>query len=355
MAAGIVKGIDVGIVGMTETLGKTWHRMPEYKHVDGPVELEEVRAILEYPVAKVEVCLNAPDKPYDKNVVDDAFMLVDENTGRAIHKSSVSDSYKIHQNSEFLDNLQFSLLEATKDDGDPAYPNICIESAGTLFGLNKAFVNILLDQFHVTNDNSETVTRLMYYNAFGGTSLATGAHNTRIVCNNTLKLAMRQSEINETLGKFKHTKNSASRMRDHLVSLTNIYVKAEAQKEALNRFAVTPMTATDLDNFVKGLFPIPVGAQSRGVSVKTNNRTKVADYFENLDDLQGKIARTRYSALQAVTYYTGNDMGNRNTDELAGYFNSATGGNKDEFNQRAFKLLDQEFIPKVDDPALVTV
>ena len=208
MAAGIIPNVDKGAVGFVGELGQTWHQFPEYEHINGQVEFAKAREVLGYEVVKVPLKLNAPGLVYD-NLPTPMLALVRTDLNIPVYVGgTVTDKFEVVQNSLFLDELENNLFANN--------PQLAIESCGTLWSGRIAFVNILLSKFHVMNDEGETVTRLMYYNAFGGKAIAACAHDTRIVCNNTLNIAEAQGLANKTLYRFTHTQGVTERVNDYL-------------------------------------------------------------------------------------------------------------------------------------------
>ena len=258
MSAGIIPGVDAGCIGYKEHFGGTWHGFPEYEVIDGPVSMEQTRKILEHEVVMNPVTLTGDFEGEETEM----FALVRKDTGRVLYKESVSDEYYITQNKAFLDQLQLRILTPN--------PQVSIESTGTLFAFRVGFVNLLLNRFRVNGDDSETIARLMYYNAFGGRSITAGAHTTRIECANTMNMAEAQAYANATIKKFKHTKNAEKRLADHLVDLGEMYSLMETHKDALNWLSSQTINSTEVQRFVGNLFALPAKASKTMISRRTN-------------------------------------------------------------------------------------
>lgn len=348
MGAGIVKGEDKGAVGFVDKLGRTWHGFEEYEQFNGPVLMPKVREKIVYPVQKIALRPALNDEQASllahngmsadalaqlvQASVPSMYALMRMDTGKVLYDYSVTNDYTVILNEEFLDTMETGLLAA--------HPEVEIESCGTLFGGRVAFVNILLDVAKIMGDDSETAFRLMYYNAFGGKSVAAGLHGTRIVCANTLTLAEAQAAANQTLAKFKHVSGAPGRVQAHLVELTELYASIAAHKAVLNGLATMPMTALDVESFLSLFINIPAKATNRMETRRTNERDEIRNIFETRPDLRGDVARTRYAMLNAVTYHTEHEsVGKRGVDEAYAYFDSVTGGGRDKTNQEAFKLL----------------
>jgi len=338
MSAGIVAGVDLGLVGMEEAYGLPWHRMAEYESRPGPLEIPDIREILSYHVVAVPLKLHAPNHTFNDQRVPTMVALVEEATGRVLHEQSVSPKYCVFQNEEFLNRV-----EALIPSFDEAFPNFCVESAGTLFGKRVAFVNFLLDCFHYDNDDSETITRVMYSNAFGGRSVYAGGHNVHVVCANTENLANMQSAANGTLGKYKHTSGVVDRVGRKMVDLTEVAQALNVYKQMVNRLTHIPMDTTDVDNYLAHLFPIPTGSKQATVTTRTNKRERVREIFETDTSLQGRIAHTRFAAFQSLTFYTNHEMGN--SDAAFNFSQLAVGdGERSRLNKQALSVLSKDEI-----------
>jgi hypothetical protein len=228
-----------------------------------------------------------------------------------------------------------------------------IGSCGSLFGGRKAFVNIIIDRFQVKKDPSETIMRLMYSNAFGGSSVSACAHETRVVCNNTHMLAEAQGAANETLKKYRHTTGVQEKVDKYMVELTKLHAITAAHKEALDHLSGVQMNVADVSNFLGNLFPVPADAKKKTVSTRTNKQAKVQEIFETAEDLQGDIKGTRYGMFQAVTNYSAHETETEEIDAAFVWNNIVSGGNRHDLNKAAFDLLLEDEIPEPRSRKLV--
>lgn len=353
MSAGIIKGIDRGTVGYCETFGGTWHRFKEYEQINGPVAIEKAVETLGYKVVKMPISMfvpeylrgEMPENTHGK-VIESMYVLVRQDSGVPVYNISVSDDYEIYQNEIFLRELENGIFKAN--------PNLSIESCGSLFAGRIAFVNIMLDDFVVKGDDSRTVTRLMYYNAFGGRAISCCAHSTRIVCNNTLNIAEAQGIANSTLRKFRHTKNAPAKVEQSLVDLAKLYAVITVHKEVLNKLAEKSMVTKDVDNFVDNMFPVSEEASEKASTTRVNKQDEIVKIFESEPDLQGNIRGTRYAMLQAVTNYSQYKTLKRGTDFNSAWFDVIKeGGTRQKFNKKAFDLLSLDEIPELNKKAVL--
>ena len=321
MSAGILE-LDRLIVGLVERYGKAWHNHENCTHLDGVVPYEDAHDVFDYKVEKMPLFLASGTQVVGANA------LVRQDSGTVLWPS-VGERYVEVQNETILTWIKDTILDKY---------NISIESVGTLLNGQKAFLNLILNEHIVPGDVSPTVTRLMYSNSFGGESLQACVHGTRIVCNNTLRMASAQGATNKTLRKFRHTTNAMSRVESHLVDLTEIVAEVKEHHTQLDNLASIEMNSANVQDVLDVLIPLP-DKEGRSKTRATNKRNAIVQLFEEKDDLQGKIARTRYSFLNAVTDWSDHVASVRNGDDEGGRFWDGVWGLKDGFKQKALNTL----------------
>jgi hypothetical protein len=181
----------------------------------------------------------------------------------------------------------------------------------------------------------------MYSNSFGLESYQACVHTTRIVCNNTLRIAHAQGATNKTLRKFRHTKNAAAKIEEHLVDLADILASTREHHEQLDVLATMKVDGKQVDAFMDAIVPLPKNGdgelkEGRGLTRRQNQRDAILEIFEKCENLQGDIARTRYALLQAVTDWADHASSVRNGDDALGRYWDGLWGTKDKFKQAAF-------------------
>lgn len=328
MAHGIMT-LDRMAVGFVELYGKAWHKHPNCLHIDGEVPLETAHEIFDYKVEKVPAVIQGTDVVIPGNNA----LIRKDNDEITVLYPSVGDRYEVIQNSELLDWLECSLL-------DPF--DISLESIGTLLNGQKAFVNLILNEHTVPGDNSPTVSRLMYSNSFGGDSYQACVHTTRIVCANTLRVATAQGATNATLAKFRHTKNASDKIEQYVVKLADIAGAVREHNYKMDHLASLPMKVNEVEFFLNRLIQLPRNAdgsfkEGRKLTRRKNQHDAILKIFEEKDDLQGKIARTRYAMIQAVTDWSDHESSVRNGDDEGGRFWDGIWGVKDKTKQVALE------------------
>jgi len=334
MAHGIMEH-DALIVGFVDLYPRAWHEHPNCAHKEGAVTFEEAEEIFAYEVEKVPVVIQGTDYLIPGNY---ALIRKDgegEDEKLTVVYPSVGERYTVIQNSELLAWVEAGILIPY---------DVSIESVGTLLNGQKAFVNIILNEHTVPGDVSATVTRLMFSNSFGGDSYQACVHTTRIVCNNTLRVASAQGATNKTLRKFRHTKNAAMKIEEHMVELADIIASTREHHAQLDLLATMKVSPEQVNAFFDALIPLPKNEdgtekEGRGMTRRTNQREAIRSLFDEKEDLQGAIRHTRYSLLQAVTDWADHDSSVRNGDDPMGRFWDGIWGTKDKFKQTALELI----------------
>jgi len=330
MSHGIME-LDKLVVGFTELYGNPWHMHPNCKNVNGEVSFADAEEAMNYQIYKVPVVIQGTDI-----VVPGSYALIRRDNDRiTVVHPSVGERYTVIQNTALLSWVEAGILVRF---------SISLESAGTLLNGQKAFVNMILNEHVVPGDDSKTVTRMMYSNSFGLESYQACVHTTRIVCDNTQRIAMAQGAANKTLRKFRHTVNVVEKIEAHMVDLAEVIAATREYHSQLDVLAKMPVTSEQVKTFLDVLFPIEKDddgktVEGRGTTRRNNQREAILKIFEEKDDLQGGIARTRYSLLQACTDWADHDSTVRNGDDKMGRFWDGIWGTKDKFKQLALEAV----------------
>jgi hypothetical protein len=194
MSAGIME-FDVGKVSGVQS---TWHKLPQYTcFPDRPITVAESVEVATYPIEKQQL--------YRGNGIPvDAWSLVRTDKDVTL-VPAVGERFTIVQNHHMVNFISEHLLAV--------YPDLAIQSVGTLWNGATFFLNLSINEFQVKGDKSPTVTNLMYCNPLGKGSYVACAHSTRVVCANTARIAEAQGLANQSLKKFRHTaRNGKTRL-----------------------------------------------------------------------------------------------------------------------------------------------
>lgn len=194
----------------------------------------------------------------------------------------VTTRYKVLQNKD-----AFDVLDAMQDFGAR------IETAGTLDGGKTAWVLTKLEPFQILDDFYENY--LFFANGFDGKrSLKVGRTDVRIVCQNTLNLALRTAS---RLWSIRHMGNMEQKMlqASHILDLNNAYTKMLAQ-EAEN-YALAKLSKPQIEKFLDEMFPI---GESNCLKERAEaDRSMFLSIFDSADI--GNFRNTKWGIIQAVS------------------------------------------------------
>lgn len=325
--AHLIEHYDMGVVW-----GKTWHRLPQYIQQDGPVRTDQVHAVLDFPIRK-DRSYRLMNKDGEQTVVEPLrswhVVRVDTNTVIAPY---VGEIFSAVSHLDMFKAVDKGLLSQ--------FPDLDIESVGTLRGGGTAFINLKVSETHILGDNSPTITRLMFYNPIGVGGYTCGVHNVRVVCNNTLMAAKAQAAALGSLKMIRHTPGAIKALNYALVDMAKIKLGLETLDEQLNVLAGIPMTSRDTRDFLKELIPMPEKISSPARAGRLRKHSEILAQFERGLALSPATARSRYGMLQAVTYWTGHQVPTAKQDRMAVDWDNLTGF-RARFKNQALHLLSQ--------------
>ena len=327
----MMKSDDIQVTGMTET--------------QGHVTLEQALQALSYPVEKKQlrlpgiVTIQIGDKLImEEGPLVDAWALVrTDKSPNIVLYPAVGADYTIVQNKEFLDRLKETVLA-------PEIGYTFIESCGTLFAGQKAFVNIHVNRMKIEGDDAEYTNKLIYINFFGGGALWAALAATRAVSNTTLRLVRAQGAANQTLRNFRHTKGVSNRVSSYVAELTGIQEEIAEYKTEMIRLSGVRIDDEEAGKILKKVFPTSQaddGTDSvRSDVLAQTHRNACLQYFQAGDTaLTADLRPTLYGLFLAVCYYVDHDMKIRGGSDAAGRWYSGVGGSFDKLKQRAFEVI----------------
>jgi phage/plasmid-like protein (TIGR03299 family) len=235
------------------------------------------------------------------NFVENPFLVVRNNPftrGQKDVLGSVGERYKVLQNEDLFD-----FGDAMLDGGGKW------ETAGSIKGGRVVFGSLLIDQDEITIDAKGAADKVkMYLLVFtshnGSVSITAMITPTRVVCQNTLNMAVSGAQMSF---KFRHTQNHQGRVSDAKTALSITHKTAEvfrAECEALSRVKVTDQ---EFFTIVSQLLPAPdADAGKRSQTVYANNLDTIAGVWkgqgrDGAPDTLSTIKGTAWGALNALT------------------------------------------------------
>jgi phage/plasmid-like protein (TIGR03299 family) len=313
--------IDKGYVNADST----WHKLPQYVCIpDRAITIMEAMEVASYPLEKFQLhYVNG-----DQYIPVDGYAIIRTDTMTPV-VDHVGARFSVQDNSYMVGYINENLLAA--------YPDLKIESVGTLWGGATFFLNLRVYERQVKGDSSGTITNLMYANPLGRGSYVACAHNTRIVCNNTSQVAQAQGLANESLKKFRHTSSAAQRINDHLIDMAKLKLELEQHYDRLDFMATQTVNGDDIRAFLDEVMPLPT-EKGRAQSMAQNNRDEFLRVLYGAQSETLDNPRSKYALFQAYTDWLDHESTSRNADEAAIMWDGII-GNRNEKKQKALLSL----------------
>jgi len=306
----------------------TWHGLPQYRVIpDRPITFDEAMEIARYPLVKSPLFREVEPQKFE--VIPDQFCIIryDKNV---VLVPAVGDKFVVTDNSFMLNRINEGLLYQ--------YPDLKIESVGTLFNGATFFLNLRVGEFRVEGDKSPTITNLMYANPLGKGSYVCCAHNTRIVCNNTERVAEAQGVANSSLKRFRHTRAAVGKISEHLLELAELKLCLERRKEALDWMAGQTITDSDIDAFLDEIMPLPE-EDGRAKTIAENNRVQFLQIMHGREHRETMInPMTKYGLYTSFTDWVDHVKTSRNSDYAAIVYDGLM-GDRAASKERVFQSL----------------
>lgn len=277
---------------------------------------------------------------YDKNgnvILPDRRLMARMDTGQVFDSSILlSAHYKPFQNREALEFCRVM----TQNN-----PSVQIETIGALFGGSSFWLLMNLGDFNIAGD--EMKKYLLISNNHTGKQAFRGlATSVRVVCNNTLTLAMSQGK--ESGFAIRHKGNLQDNVKEAARLMGFALEGYDKFTEAGNAMAEKKVKAKDVDTFLNILVPDPIGLNAKGEQPdKTNavnERNKIKELFESgAGNDRAAIKHTLWTLLNGVTDHIGHwkNMGSKKAltkEQRESRFTYTLMGLGDQRAQQAFNL-----------------
>ena len=306
---------------------KAWHGLGQVVE-DCPTSEQAIKlAGLDYSVEKRPIFLQGGVEIPNRF----ATVRTDNDTPFGI----VGNRYEVLQNTE-----AFEFFDAIVGKGEAIY-----ETAGALGDGEIIFITAKLpDYIRVGKDDLIEQYIFLTNNHTGWGAVQAAFTPVRIVCNNTLNAALKQSTGKISL---KHSKNVAQNLREahKLMGIANKL--SEQLSEVFNAMAKKPMVDQKLKDLIVATFATPNAKErlAKSEEVSTKFQTIIGDVYayamssdtQQLDTTRGTV----FGAYNAVTGYLQN-VRSEGVEDRGAYLKSLLGGTDFQYTQRAFDLCLQE-------------
>lgn len=284
MSAGIEQ-FDRGVVW-----GTTWHGLVQYVQQEYPVTVSQAKQVFDFELEKKQLSLCDSELGV---IPVDSYGILRKDT-KSVLVAGIGKAFHVISHGDMFDSIQEGLLNQ--------YPDLDIESVGTLRNGATCFVNLKVDDVNIKGDKSQNMCRMMFTNPLGKGCYTVGVHNVRVVCQNTLNMAEAQAAAEGSLCRIRHTAGAPRRINDTLVDLAQVKLGLEAFQEHMNHLVDTPATVDTVNIFLNSFIPVPEDAEGRMKTTRQKKRERILELFEGDQQLAPGASRSLYGLLQAVTY-----------------------------------------------------
>jgi len=244
---------------------------------------------------------------------------------------TVGDRYHIIQNKECFD-----FLDDVIGSGQAVY-----HTAGALRGGSQIFMTVKFPNDVKIGDDIIEKYLLLTSSHDGSLALEARWTPTRVVCANTLGMALNERTTNNI--KIRHTQNYRTKVEEarNVLQLTDIYYSR--MEEEFNRMLDAEFGHAQMTKLAEDLLPADGTPSTR----TKNIRNKIVELFYTGKGNKA-VAGTKWAAFNAVTEYADHFISIRNkeddnTDERR--MLSAIYGSGQDLKQKAYNLLRAE--PKI--------
>lgn len=302
-----------------------WHGLGQVVE-NAPTSVDAIRlAGLDWTVNKVDLYAYHGDKQL---LVDGKIGIQRQDNGTVL--GVVSTKYMPVQNVE-----AFGLLDSIVDSEGLRY-----ESAGSLNGGRSIWLLARMpeDTFIANDDRNENYI-LLKSGHDGLTSMETMLTKVRVVCQNTLNIALSQN-VNRI--RVKHCLNAKDKMEKAREILFGIKKESNDLDGILRQLSITTVATNKVQEYLDKMFPLPVVPDPEIPSTKTVNiRSQILTNFD-FDEEQNTTATkgTAYGLLNAVTKYVDHQ---RNPKNSANRWESAMFGQGSALKNKALETLQEMF------------
>lgn len=263
-----------------------WHGLGI--ELDHPATAREAiqAASLDWTVTKEPISIASTG-----TLIPKSYATVRESDGKPL--GVVGEIYTPLQNSE-----AFDFMDGLAHDGSMRY-----HVAGSLFSGEQVFILGKIGNMEIIPSDQIDNYILLVHSHNGQKTIRVLFTAVRVVCNNTVNLALQQGKKQGL--SIKHTKNAKNR----IIEAQKILGLGQKQFNAFEQFgkAATKIEFNTnlLNNFIKAVLPEPPEEAKRAITINEKTRDKLVELFESGTgtDIPG-VAGTAWAAYNAVSEFT---------------------------------------------------
>lgn len=311
--------VEAFYAGDGQHASPAWHGLGQLV-INAPSSADALRlAGLDWTVKKVPVQAVVGD---GATAPAPDFRAIVRNDTKAV-LGVVTDRYEPVQNTE-----AFSFLDQLNMDGIVKY-----ESAGALRGGRQVWVLARTHTAYRVTDRDVIQPYILFTAGHDGRqAIRITPTNVRVVCANTLRVALRDTDNMITL---RHDRAVRNRLDVVLKVLQKAFQSAERNIEQSFRLAQRKLNDHTVLEYIRRLVPLPADSGPSYEYWRRIQRRIEYNYFEHPNQQLPGIARTAWAAYNAVSQYVDHESRARSAESR---FRSIISGDGDKLKQRAFEL-----------------
>jgi phage/plasmid-like protein (TIGR03299 family) len=274
-------------------------------------------------------CLHAPCLSVEGYTLDKRATVRTDN-GRVL--GIVSENYQIVQNEE----LVYMAEQITRNN------NMKVSTAGELSGGEKVWLSIEADAFNVSG-NDDVFPYLLLTNGHNGMqSLGGTPTSVRVICQNTLNMAMREGRAQGSYISIRHKGNMGDKMESLMNTLGEFYKRTEEFATNSRTLAAKSVDSSMLhayfshmyNKFVKNVPDDPKSDSE--VRAHTKKINALLKWNINFDNETGECGANLWTAMNAITKWLDHDTSYRGENKTENRFVSNFFGNNASTKERLF-------------------
>lgn len=179
-----------------------------------------------------------------------------------------------------------------------------VESAGHFGGGKTVFLQVRMDSLAWKIGDDKIAPNLSIVNGhIGNYNTCIFPSTIRIICQNTLRMAMKKRNDFSLGWKVKHSKNAMDNLLTVKNALKNIALEFEATKEKIDILANTAMNDDDILTLIEATFGEAKSESSRGETRAENRNQKIFDILDSDTSKVSGVEGSLWVGMNAITEY----------------------------------------------------
>ena len=224
-----------------------------------------------------------------------------------------------------------------------------VETAGYINGGSRVWYQTQGNPFDVGPKKDTNVPMCLFTNGHDGQwSLSALPVTFRIICENTLNMAITKAKSNNTIISLKHTGNIQDRLESMFLAISEFKERTEEFENKAQRLGNTPLNTEQIQKFWTGLYMEMFGGiysnPTAEYQVESNALAKstLTKWTDNFDSEVKDCGANMWTAMNAVTFWLDHQQIYRGDKKLTNQFNDILFGNR---SKQKLQVLSHALMP----------